>query len=45
MTDLDDIDLSDPDRFADGPPHDAYRRLRDDRAGLLAPADAHHARR
>jgi cytochrome P450 len=24
-----DIDLTDPDRFADGPPHDAYRHLRD----------------
>ncbi len=29
MTDVDDIDLTDPDRFADGPPHEAYRRLRD----------------
>ena len=25
-----DIDLTDPDRFADGPPHEAYRHLRDD---------------
>jgi cytochrome P450 len=24
-----DIDLTDPDRFADGPPHDMYRHLRD----------------
>ena len=24
------VDLSDPDTFADGPPHDAYRALRDD---------------
>jgi cytochrome P450 len=24
------IDLSDPDRFADGPPHDVYRQLRDE---------------
>jgi len=29
MTDVDAIDLTDPDRFADGPPHDAYRHLRD----------------
>ncbi len=29
MTDVDDIDLTDPDRFADGPPHGAYRHLRD----------------
>ena len=26
----DPIDLTDPDRFADGPPHEAYRRLRDE---------------
>jgi cytochrome P450 len=29
-TGLADIDLTDPDRFADGAPHDAYRSLRDD---------------
>ena len=29
MDDLADIDLTDPDTFAAGPPHDAFRRLRD----------------
>ncbi|MGA2837026.1 MAG: cytochrome P450 [Acidimicrobiales bacterium] len=29
MSDLDDVDLTDPDRFADGPPHGTYRLLRD----------------
>ena len=30
MTDLHAIDLTDPDRFRDGPPHDAYQVLRDE---------------
>ncbi|HET6953093.1 MAG TPA: cytochrome P450 [Acidimicrobiales bacterium] len=30
MRSADHIDLTDPDRFTDGPPHDVYRRLRDD---------------
>ncbi len=29
VTDLDDLDLTDPDRFTDGPPHEAYQLLRD----------------
>ncbi len=29
MTDVADVDLTDPDRFADGPPLDLYRHLRD----------------
>ena len=28
------IDLTDPDLFADGPPHDAYRHLRDEAPGF-----------
>ncbi len=29
MSGVSDIDLTDPDRFADGPPHHAFRHLRD----------------